>query len=368
VASTGCFQLFHIIFNFHLISSTGNFLIRKVMRVLGEPATKVEMQLSRVSVAILLAAIPALADTKVDFAKQIQPIFEKSCIKCHGPEKQKGGLRLDQKEAALKGGKDAVAIVPGDAAKSDLYRRITLPDGSDDVMPNQGSLLSKAETDLIRDWINQGATWPESAIAKTEKPVSSEPTKLPDVKSSPAELKAIANLDTLGISVRPIAQGVNWHEANLRGYTNAADNALVQLKDVTTLMELNLSGTKFSDASAANLKLLVNLTHLHLEHTPIKDAGLANVEGMTHLAYLNLFDTSITDAGLEHLTGLTNLQNLHLWQTKVTDAGVAKLQKTLPKCNIVQGASLPVIAKNEAKPADAKADKPAEKKKKKKKS
>src|SRR6478752_1214020 len=135
-----------------------------------EPAKKAVMQFFRFAAVTLFMTLPALADTKVDFAKQIQPIFEKSCIKCHVPEKQKGGLRLDQKAAALKGGKDAVAIVPGDAAKSDLYRRITLPDGSDDVMPNQGSPLTKAQTDLIRDWINQGATWPETAVATTDKP------------------------------------------------------------------------------------------------------------------------------------------------------------------------------------------------------
>jgi hypothetical protein len=188
------------------------------------------------------------------------------------------------------------------------------------------------------------------------------------VKSSPAEVKAIAKLDTMGISVRPLAQNCNWHEANLRGYTNAADNALVQLKDVTTLMELNLSGTKFSEASTANMKPLVNLTHLHLEHTPITDAGLANVKDMTHLIYLNLFDTSITDAGLENLTGLTNLQNLHLWETKVTDAGVAKLQKALPKCDIIRGAALAPVAAADTKSDAPKADtKPAGKKKKKKK-
>src|SRR5260221_9435297 len=88
----------------------------------------------------------------VDFAKEIKPIFEKSCIECHGPEKQKGKLRLDSRETALKGGKDGPVIVPKDALKSDLYHRITLPKGDDDVMPNKGDLLTKAQTDLIRDW------------------------------------------------------------------------------------------------------------------------------------------------------------------------------------------------------------------------
>src|SRR5436189_2558507 len=95
------------------------------------------------------------AADKVDFAKQIQPILQNNCVKCHGPEKQKGKLRLDSKEAALKGGKDGPAFVAGDAAKSEMYRRITLPKSDDDFMPSEGDPLAKAQMDLIRDWINQ---------------------------------------------------------------------------------------------------------------------------------------------------------------------------------------------------------------------
>ena len=59
--------------------------------------------------ALLLAAVDAVAHYHVDFVKEIQPIFQKSCIECHGPDKQKGKLRLDNKEAALKGGEDGPA-------------------------------------------------------------------------------------------------------------------------------------------------------------------------------------------------------------------------------------------------------------------
>ena len=71
----------------------------------------------------------AWADAKVDFVKDIQPILQESCVKCHGPEKQKGDLRLDSKDAAFKGGKDGAVITAGQADKSDLYRRITLAGG-----------------------------------------------------------------------------------------------------------------------------------------------------------------------------------------------------------------------------------------------
>src|SRR6266487_4963945 len=149
---------------------------------------------------------------KVDFARDIQPILKKSCVECHGPEKPKGKLRLDTKDGALKGGKDGVVIEPGNADKSEVYRRITLPADNDDVMPNKGDKLTKAQTDLIRDWINQGATWPDGVVlvsvdAKEEKPKEAAPEipKLPDYKPSAAELKAVATLESLGAAARPIA-------------------------------------------------------------------------------------------------------------------------------------------------------------------
>src|SRR5205814_10687134 len=162
------------------------------------PASIMKNPIALAAALVLLAHGPARAADKVEFAKQIQPILQQNCIKCHGPEKQKGKLRLDSKEAAMKGGKDGLVIVAGEADKSEMYRRITLPKGNDDVMPNEGDTLTKAQTDLIRDWINQGATWPDGVIiqvAATASP-SSAPAppavKLVEIKSSTAELAAIA--------------------------------------------------------------------------------------------------------------------------------------------------------------------------------
>ncbi|HTA31548.1 MAG TPA: c-type cytochrome domain-containing protein, partial [Candidatus Cybelea sp.] len=292
-----------------------------------------------------LALFVCLAQTKlaaanVDFTTQVSPIFEKSCISCHGPEKQKGKLRLDSKAAAFKGGEDGVVLIAGDAAKSDLYRRIILAEGTDDVMPNKGDVLTKAQTDLIRDWINQGAAWPETAPATVaqEKPAQEPDVPVVDFKPGAAELKAAASLQAMGIELWPVAAGLHWHEANLRSQgDHNIDAALAQLKDTASLVSLNLAGAKFSGASLANLKSLTNLTQLHLEHTQVQDADLANVSGLVRLTYLNLYDTPIMDAGLDHLKGLTNLRHLHLWQTQVTDAGAAGLQKSLPHCDIDRG-------------------------------
>src|SRR6266851_3366600 len=72
-----------------------------------------------------VSKIPPPSDKKgVTYATDIKPIFEKSCIKCHGPEKQKGKLRLDTLEAALKGGEDGKVIEPGKSAESMLVHNV----------------------------------------------------------------------------------------------------------------------------------------------------------------------------------------------------------------------------------------------------
>src|SRR3954470_8596320 len=115
--------------------------------------------------AVLAAPILATrADDKVDFAKSIQPILEKRCIECHGAKKQKGDLRLDSKEAALKGGKDAKAIIPGKPDERDMVRRVSLSAGHDDIMPPKGDPLAKEQIELIKKWITEGATWPEGLV------------------------------------------------------------------------------------------------------------------------------------------------------------------------------------------------------------
>ena len=61
----------------------------------------------------LLPSIAPAAPTPVSFSKDVWPLLESSCISCHGPEKQRGGLRLDPKADALRGGDDGPVIVPG---------------------------------------------------------------------------------------------------------------------------------------------------------------------------------------------------------------------------------------------------------------
>jgi mono/diheme cytochrome c family protein len=109
----------------------------------------------------------------VDFKRDIQPVLNQSCVKCHreDPKNPRGPaakLRLDDKAAAMKGGKSGVAIVPGKADESLFYKLLagpaTVGDHEIAAMPkpqrNQPfKPLPKDKVELIKHWIDQGAKW-----------------------------------------------------------------------------------------------------------------------------------------------------------------------------------------------------------------
>ncbi len=123
----------------------------------------------------LLSQTPA----KVDFARDVQPIFSQNCIACHGPKIQNSGLRLDRRSSVLKPG--ARRVVPGSSENSFLYHRIS---GTDFglQMPPTGPLRPQ-QIRIVKAWIEQGAQWPDSLANEVELP--------------PLNPKALAMVETL---------------------------------------------------------------------------------------------------------------------------------------------------------------------------
>jgi mono/diheme cytochrome c family protein len=112
------------------------------------------------ALTLLLLPLPTRA-ASVDFARDVRPIFQKHCHSCHGTEKQKGGLRLDIKAAALKGGDEhAPNIVPGNPKNSPLLRFVK-GDEPDLWMPPKGERLTPEQTGILERWISEGASWPD---------------------------------------------------------------------------------------------------------------------------------------------------------------------------------------------------------------
>jgi len=111
-------------------------------------------------------SLPAPASRKVDFVKEIKPIFEASCIKCHGRGRTKGDLSIESRETLIKGGESGPAIIPGKSEESHLIELVAGLD-PDSVMPQKGKRLTPEQIGLLRAWIDQGAQWSEEEILVT---------------------------------------------------------------------------------------------------------------------------------------------------------------------------------------------------------
>ncbi len=122
--------------------------------------------------------VPVVPAEKIDFAKQIKPLLERSCVACHGANKQRSNFRLDSREAMLKGGNTGSAVVvPGKSAQSTLPDYVSGRVEGMEMPPmpkrNKFAAFTKEEAELVRAWIAQGAIWPKDVVlspARSEAP------------------------------------------------------------------------------------------------------------------------------------------------------------------------------------------------------
>ena len=95
--------------------------------------------------------------TSPDYARDVEPIFAQHCYKCHGPDEEEGGLRLDEPARRMAGGiSGSAVIVPGDRAASLLYQYITGQNEDHIIMPpkDRGEPLSAEQCDVVGRWID----------------------------------------------------------------------------------------------------------------------------------------------------------------------------------------------------------------------
>ena len=161
------------------------------------------------------ADLPPAATRTVDFVKDIQPLFSQHCYKCHGPDKQLSGLRLDLKKAALEGGDSGKVVEIQKSAESSLVEYIAGID-PDRVMPPKGERLTAEQVGLVRGWIDQGAVWPDDApgnILKKSEHWAFQPVLRPSPPSvantswikNPIDAFILAKLEREGVVPAPEA-------------------------------------------------------------------------------------------------------------------------------------------------------------------
>ncbi len=167
------------------------------------------------TVAAILAGVASLRaaerplPAKIEFNRDVRPILSENCFHCHGqdPNKRKGGLRLDERDEAVKAVKSGeIAIVPGKPEASSLVTRILSKDTDEQMPPPKSNRVLKPEQkELLKRWIAQGAEYqPHWAFAKPGRP------PLPQVKNAAWARNAIdrfvlEKLDAAGLKPSPEA-------------------------------------------------------------------------------------------------------------------------------------------------------------------
>jgi mono/diheme cytochrome c family protein len=115
---------------------------------------------------LLSSASSAPAADQPDYVRDVKPLLAKHCVSCHGPDKQRAGLRLDTVASALKGGNSGPAVVPHKSGDSKLL--IAISGGTDDIAampPKEKPPLSKEEIAVLRAWVDAGAPAPANEVA-----------------------------------------------------------------------------------------------------------------------------------------------------------------------------------------------------------
>lgn len=273
----------------------------------------------------------------VDYIKQVKPILEKHCYKCHGAEADKGDLRLHNATVI----QDSGGVEPGSPDDSELLRRLLLPEDDDESMPKSAKPLSADDIKLVRLWIEQGADYGNAA--EVEKEEVKEPTLFDTITEASEE--AMENVREVGAQVMRIAANTQAVSVDFRFRDEpATDEQLAGLGDLAEhVVWLDLRGTKVTNDGLAALRDLKYLMRLHLEKTGITDAGLDHLADMQHLEYLNLYGTGVTNAGLQRLKDLKSLRKLYLWQAPVTRAAANDLADSIEGLEIVLGEDHPEL-------------------------
>ena len=286
----------------------------------------------------------------------VQYTLNQKCVQCHGAEKQKGKLRLDDLTWIKAGGKNVNLINTSNPADGELIKRILMDDIEEHHMPpKEKTQLTDAELVILQWWINAGASFDKSVAAltpdaKVMKALASFKAENQNQEKAiiktresikPLEKKIQEKLEKMGWVISPVASHDN--HIRLTGY-----NIEISLKDALAsaaeisehVIELKLSFSALQDNDLNNLSKLKNLEKLWLDHTGIADNALKQATALNNLEYLNIVGTKTTASGVKNLMNLPKLKMIYLQGTKITAEEKVALESIKSNAKLYFGDSM----------------------------
>ena len=190
-----------------------------------------------VAIATFVASAGA-EEAKIDFVRDIQPILEFNCVSCHNAEEAKADLRFDKASEFFKGGEGGDSLVKGKPDESLMIELVSLPEDDTDVMPPKGRPLHDHEIAKLRQWIAEGAVWPEELLLvekneddfKQAEPFDSKGKKLVKIGVYPEDITLETKRDNQTVVVMATFDDDTTLDVTANASFTFADPSLVDLK------------------------------------------------------------------------------------------------------------------------------------------
>lgn len=280
------------------------------------------------------------------FGHVIKPILEKKCISCHGPNKKKGELRLDEMEFFLTGGETGPALDNTDWEKSLLLHRIFLPMEDEEHMPPKGkSQLTEQEIELLQAWVLDSARFDKKVNQYPQESTFFALAKgLFDTKDQKtyafpfADKGTIAKLNNEYRVIQAIYPDSPGLRVSFFGKAQFNAKALDELSKIKEqVVDLNIQNMPLKDADLEKLANFPNLETLNLNFTGIDGSGLSSLDKLKMLRQISLSGNPLSSQVVKTLGDLQQLERLYVWNTNLQADQIAALIASMPNTRIESG-------------------------------
>jgi uncharacterized membrane protein len=331
----------------HLSSVTALFFMLTITGHLGGNLTHGEGYLtlgSGTKKADTVAVVQiANIDEAVVYTDIVQHTLNQKCVQCHGEQRQKGKLRLDNQEWILAGGKNGDVINTKNLDRSELLARLYLDMNDEKHMPPKDKeQLTDFEKEILSWWVNTGAPFDKKVSSlkpdeKTMKSLNQFKDKYSSKKTtviSRPEISKISDvqksaLEKIGWVISPISTVDNHIRVTGFNLELPVAEALNILKEYNQhVVELKLS---YSGIKSADLKILSNFSELEklwIDHNSLNDDSINELAGLKKLYYINLIETGITEKGLREIVKIPSLNTVYTYKSTLTDEQMNDLRNS----------------------------------------
>ncbi len=262
----------------------------------------------------------------------VQPILNQKCVSCHNDKKTKGGLKMNNYDAIMKGGKNGAIVMVNNAIESKMYNRMTLPmEDRYHMPPKSRTQLSREEIELIKIWIDNSAS-KNALVGDLPIPMkiisSFFPNKsngiFPEKKEEAVTNTQISDLRDKGFLVVNIFETSPFLKVsciNIENFSDKSVEHLINIKD--NIVELDLSATNITDDIFEKIKDFKNLTVLKLDNTNVSGEKSNILSGLSNLKKISLVNTPFDFKYISNFYKYPNLTNVNLFKS-----GKQSIQKT----------------------------------------